>query len=113
MPRHAGIEQRRSVRTAVEVDLLLARKAGRPVVTRTLDLGAGGARVTSDRPLRVDEQLHFDVDLPGAGRHLDGTARVLRQDRHNVYALRFEDVPADALAELRAFVETSAGAAMH
>ena len=63
-------------------------------------------------PLRIDEQLHFDVDLP-AERHLGGTARVLRQDGHNVYALRFEDCPPGTLADLRAFVEATAGATLH
>jgi hypothetical protein len=109
MPR-AGAEQRASVRASVELEVHLARKVGRPVTVRTIDLGTGGARVTSVRPLRIDEQLHFDVDLPQGRPHLDGVARVLRQDRHDVYALRFEDVAPGTLAELRAFVDATAGA---
>lgn len=69
--------------------------------------------MTSERPLRVDEEMRFDVDLPADGRHIEGIARVLRQDRHNVYALRFERVPDDTLADLRAFVEATAGAPLH
>ncbi len=106
---HPAAELRACARAAVTLDVQLARKVGRPVAAQTIDLGAGGARVTSRRPLRVDEQLHFDTDLPGAC-HLAGTARVLRQDRHDVYALRFEDVPPSALAELRAFLAATASA---
>ena len=87
------------------LDLRLAHKTGRAVTARTLDLSAGGARVTSERPLRVDEEMPFEADLPTDGRHIEGIARVLRQDRHNVYALRFERVAEDALDVLRAFVE--------
>jgi hypothetical protein len=96
-------EQRATRRTNVALELLLARKVGQPIVATTVDVSVGGARVMSERPLRIDEQLRFDCDLPAA--HLDGTARVLRQDRHNVYALRFEQVRPDMVAELRAFVD--------
>jgi hypothetical protein len=106
----AGNDKRTGVRAAVTLELRLARKAGRAVSARTLDLGAGGARVTSERPLRIDEELHFDFDLPAGRRHLDGTARVLRQDRHDVYALRFESIAPAQLEELRAFLEATAGA---
>ena len=95
------------------LDLRLAHKAGRPLTARTIDLSAGGARVQSERPLRVDEEMHFDVDLPSSGRHIEGIARVLRQDRHDVYALRFERVADDTLADLRLFVEATAGEPLH
>jgi c-di-GMP-binding flagellar brake protein YcgR len=108
MVRYARSEQRTGPRASVVLDVMLARKAGRPLTARTVDLSAGGARVRSDRPLRIDERLHFNVDLP-TQRHLDGTARVLRQDGHDVYALRFEDCAPAILAELRSFVETSGG----
>jgi PilZ domain len=106
----AGSERRTAARAAVSVELRLARKAGRAVSARTLDLGAGGARVTSDRPLRIDETLHFDFDLPSGRAHCDGTARVLRQDRHDVYALRFEQLADAQVAELRAFLDATAAA---
>lgn len=60
------------------------------VDVRTLDLGPGGARVASARPLRVDEELDFDLDLSDGGPHVGGRARVLRQHEYDVYALRFE-----------------------
>ena len=113
MPPSVGSEQRAIPRAGVAVDLQLARKVGRPLRVRTLDLNHAGARVASARPLRVDEELHFDVDLPSRGLHLDGTARVLRQDRHNIYALRFEHLPPATVAELRSFVEAFSGARMH
>jgi hypothetical protein len=103
----AGNDSRASPRAPVAVEVLLARKVGRPVSARTLDLGAGGARVTSARPLRIDEELHFDCDLPDGRCHLDGTCRVLRQDRHDVYALRFENLTPALAEQLRSFVATS------
>ncbi len=108
-----GHEQRGSARAAVDLELRLERKHGRPLTTRTVDLSSGGARVRTDRPLRVDEELHFDVGLPAGRPRIDGTARVLRQDRHDVYALRFEHLPAATLADLRAFVDATAGAPLH
>jgi hypothetical protein len=39
--------------------------------------------------LAIDEVLDFDLPLEGAGT-VDGRARVVRQERHDVYALRFE-----------------------
>lgn len=97
-------ERRSSPRMAVALDVRLKRKVGNPVSVQTLDLGAGGARVVSARPLRVDEELHFDLDLPVTGRHVAGTARVLRQHPNNAYALRFEHIGPAALRELQAAV---------
>jgi hypothetical protein len=113
VPRPSGSEQRTAPRATVTLDVRLARSAGRAVEARTLDLGVGGARVRSTRPLRVDEELRFDVDLPEGNGHVDGTARVLRQDRHDVYALRFEGLPHASLAGLRQFVEASTSASLH
>ena len=64
----------------------------------------------ASRPLRVDEELHFDVEIPP---HLDGTARVLRQDRLDVYAIRFEGLDDDALGELRSFIEATSHGRVH
>jgi hypothetical protein len=89
----------------MSLDLRLERKVGNPVTVHTLDLGAGGARVVSRRPLRIDEELHFDLDLPEDGRHVAGTARVLRQHPGNAYALRFEHVAPDVMQHLAAVVE--------
>ena len=109
---HRSEVQRASPRAPIAIELSLARKAGRPVTAHTIDLSAHGARVRCDRPLRVDEELHFDADLPAGGRHCDGVARVLRQDRHDTYALRFEDLSDGTAAELRALV-LRAGASVH
>ena len=64
--------------------------SGRGISGRTIDLGAGGMRIATDRPLRVDEVIRFDPPL--GGRHAEGRARVLRMQGLNVYALRFEDL---------------------
>jgi hypothetical protein len=92
------MEQRRSPRTQLSLTLVLTRHKGGPVSGQTIDVGAGGACVATDRPLRVDELLAFDLALDGEG-HVDGHCRVLRQEGLNQYALRFEDVDA-ATAEL-------------
>jgi hypothetical protein len=44
--------------------------------------------------------VHFDLVLAGS-RHVDGNARVLRQQRYGVYALRFEP-PVEALRAVAA-----------
>ena len=95
-------DRRGSPRIAVALDLHLGRKVGHAVIARTLDLSTGGARVVSARPLRVDEELHFDLQL--GDEHLAGTARVLRQHRHDTYALRFENVLPAGMRDLDAFV---------
>ena len=99
-----GAERRATPRVEVELDLQLARKVGRAVASRTVDISAGGARVVCARPLRIFEELQFDLSLGPDGRIVHGTARVLRQERHDVYALRFETVAADAAHELERFV---------
>ena len=104
----SGADLRATPRAPVAIELMLARKAGRPVTARPVDLSAHGARVRCDRPLRVDEELHFDADLPAGGPHVDGTARVLRQDRHDTYALRFETLCDGATDEFQALVEARA-----
>jgi len=101
-------ERRVSPRVEVALDLRLARKVGNAVTVRTRDLSVGGAYVVSDRPLRIYEEVRFDLELPAAGEHVEGMARVLRQHRHDAYALRFERVAPAALSVLDAFVESSA-----
>ena len=46
---------------------------------------------TCERPLALDETVDFD--LPGLDMRVGGRARVVRQERLNVYALRFEELP--------------------
>ena len=85
-----GHGRRRQPRAAVTIDCVLTRRKGGPVSGVTIDLGPGGMRVTTDRPLGVDEVLHFDI--PTQGVHVAGDARVLREHGPNVYALRFETI---------------------
>ena len=88
-------EQRKSPRTRIAVDCTLHRRTGSPIAARTVDLGPGGMCVTCNRPLAADEVLHFDLPLADGGV-VDGEARVLREQGYQVYALRFEALPAAA-----------------
>ena len=58
-------------------------------------------RIATPRPLATDEVLEFDLLLSGADR-VDGRARVLRQEGHDAYALRFEGLLEPAQERLRA-----------
>jgi hypothetical protein len=111
MTEHAVGDRRVRQRVEVELEVHLSRKVGNAVTVRTCDLGIGGARVISARPLRVDEELEFDFDLLAGGPHLHGTARVLRQQRFDTYALRFEHIDPGALGRLRSFVASSGASA--
>jgi hypothetical protein len=82
--------RRASVRVPVVLDVHLGRKVGNEVLAHTRDLSTHGACVVSDRPLRVDEELTFDVELPASHEHLHILARVLRHQQSKTYALRFE-----------------------
>jgi PilZ domain-containing protein len=99
-------EQRRTPRTALACPVVLLRRRGGPVTGRTEDVGPGGARVVVDRPLGVDEEVEFDLTLGGA--HVDGRARVLRQQGLNCYALRFERLDPAAAQALRGAVARAA-----
>lgn len=90
-----GARRRRQPRTEVRLDCLLTRRKGSPVAGHTLEVGPAGMCVETERPLGVDEVLHFDV----AG--VDGDARVLREHAPNVYALRIEAIEDGAAARLR------------
>ena len=87
-------------------DCTLRRSKGSPIDCRTLDVGTGGMCVSSKRPLATDEVLDFDLEA--RGEHVHGHARVLRQQRPDVYALRFEHLPE---AELRRLEQVSGQAA--
>jgi hypothetical protein len=90
------IEQRRSPRAVVEMECMLARRRGNPVRAVTRDVGPGGMCVVTDRPLSMDEELEFDL-APEEPGHPHGRARVVRQQRANCYALRFEHAVDDML----------------
>ncbi|HEX8085108.1 MAG TPA: PilZ domain-containing protein [Solirubrobacteraceae bacterium] len=82
-------QRRASPRIAIELSMRFVRAKGhgRPVSARTIDLSTGGARVVADRPLKVDEVLHFELDGEQVVR---GECRVLREHVGRTYAVRFE-----------------------
>ncbi len=82
-------ERRRSPRVEMAVTCTLRRRSGSAIAAQTLDLGPGGMRISSARPLATDEVLDFDMPLREEVR-VDGRARVLREQSYRVYALRFE-----------------------
>jgi hypothetical protein len=91
-------DQRHSQRVSIDCPLTLLRRHGAAVGGHTLDVGPGGARVVVDRPLSIDEELEFDLVLDDV--HVDGRARVLRQQSPTRYALRFEGLGAEASRRL-------------
>lgn len=88
-------EQRTTTRARLDCPVTLMRRRGNPVSGHTEDLGPGGARIVVDRPLSIDEEVAFALDL-GTGLQVDGRARVLRQQGLRVYALRFEQLASSA-----------------
>ena len=94
-----SLDHRRAPRAEITLPCTLRRPIGRPIVAQTVNVGVGGMLVSTARPLTVDEPLSFDLanlDIPASGH-----ARVLRQQRHDVYALRFEGLPAPLTNRLR------------
>jgi hypothetical protein len=79
---------------AIELECTLTRGKGSPISATTIDLGPAGMCVRSERPLAEDELIAFEIP----GRRFDGRARVLREQRYHVYALRFEEI-ADGVRE--------------
>ena len=82
-------ERRRAARAGLAVSCTLHRRTGAPIACETVEVGPGGMSVCSRRPLATDELLSFDLP-PEGGTALTGHARVLRQEAHQVYVLRFE-----------------------
>jgi hypothetical protein len=76
-------------RADMAVPCLLRRRTGSAISVETVNVGPGGMCVLTKRPLGIDEVLEFDLPLADTD-HVDGRARVVRQERHDVYALRFE-----------------------
>jgi hypothetical protein len=81
----------RAPRAQINTPCMLRRRTGSPIPAHTVELGPEGMRVSSPRPLSADEAVDFD--LPGLAMRVGGHARVLRQQRLNVYVLRFERLP--------------------
>ena len=95
-------ERRRSWRTELSLECTLHRRTGKTIEARTLDIGPGGMRVHTNRPLSIDEVLEFE--LPDRGR-INGRARVLREQAYRVYAMRFEKLGDEARAEIASLAE--------
>ena len=93
-------ERRGAPRIELECGCTLSRPFGSPIEARTVDVGPGGMRVASKRPLAADEVLEFELPPPD-GLGLRGRARVLRQQTYGVYALRFERLSDEAREALR------------
>jgi PilZ domain len=98
-------ERRGTPRAELAVDCVLRRPTGSAISVRTVNLGPGGMCVTTQRPLAIDEVLDFDLPIAGA-EHVDGRARVVRQERHDRYALRFEGLLEPTRERLQAFTAT-------
>jgi hypothetical protein len=97
--------RRAAPRAPLALELTLSRAHGGPVKARTVDLCAGGCRVMASRPLRVDEELEFELVLAG-GTHVLGRARVLREQA-TTYALRFERVRDEGAQQLADVVDAA------
>ena len=80
-------ERRRSWRTEVALECTLHRRTGKTIEARTLDVGPGGMRIKTERPLSVDEELEFE--FPDRAR-INGRARILREQGYRIFAVRFE-----------------------
>jgi len=81
----------RAPKAQIDLPCSLRRRTGSPIMAQTLVLGPRGMRVRSTRPLALDETVGFD--LPNLNMRVNGNARVIGQERANVYALRFEGLP--------------------
>jgi PilZ domain-containing protein len=97
-------DRRRAPRAPMALPCTLSRRSGSAINAETVDVGPGGMRVTSPRPLALDEVLRFD--LPLEDTRVDGRARVLRQEGVKSYALRFEGLVEPARERLLALAST-------
>ena len=92
--------QSRAPKADVALSCTLRRSVGSPIPAQTLEVGPRGMQVRSQRPMSLDETVGFE--LPDLGIRVCGRARVLRVDRANVYALRFEGLPDPMIRRLHA-----------
>jgi c-di-GMP-binding flagellar brake protein YcgR len=90
-------ERRRTWRTEIALECTLHRRTGKTLEAQTLDVGPGGMRIKTNRPLSVDEVLDFE--LPERAR-INGRARILREQGYRIYAVRFENLGEEARAEI-------------
>jgi c-di-GMP-binding flagellar brake protein YcgR len=98
-------DRRRTWRTEIALECLLHRRTGKTIEAQTLDLGPGGMRVKTNRPMAVDET--FEFELPARAR-INGRARVVDERGYRVYGLRFEKLGDEARAEIALVAAESA-----
>ena len=98
-------DRRRSWRTGLAHECLLHRHTGKTIEVQTVDLGPGGMRVKTDRPLAIDET--FDFELPDRAR-INGRARVVDERGYRVYGLRFDKLGDEARAEIALLAQEAA-----
>jgi PilZ domain-containing protein len=96
--------RRTSPRAAVCLPVTLTRTKGGAIPCRSVDVGLGGMCVTTERPLSVDEALSFELAFRD-GEPITGRVRVLREQRHRVYALGFERLPAVSMHGIAQLVD--------
>jgi len=101
----ATSDRRRNWRTDIAFECTLSRKTGKMIEARTLDIGPGGMRIKTSRPLATDELLEFE--LPERAR-INGRGRVLREQGYRIYAVRFEKLGDEARAEIAALAGAAA-----
>jgi hypothetical protein len=100
MDRMTTAAEIRAPKAGVAMSCTLRRTVGSPIPAQTLEVGPRGMQVRSQRPMSLDETVAFD--LPDLGMRVCGRARVLRVERANVYALRFEGLPEPMVRRLHA-----------
>jgi hypothetical protein len=100
-------ERRGTPRADMALPCVLRRRTGSEISVQTVNVGPGGMCIATSRPLALDEVLEFDLPLGGSGA-IDGRARVLREERYRVYALRFEGLVEPAREQLRALTSRDA-----
>jgi hypothetical protein len=98
-------DRHRSPKAQIALPCTLRRRIGSPIAAQTVEVGPEGMCVSSPRPLAADETVTFD--LPNLDMRVTGSARVLRQQRLNVYVLRFEHLPAPMVRRLHALAVNS------
>ena len=81
------------------------RRTGKTIEARTVDIGPGGMRVHTTRPLAVDEV--FEFELPERAR-INGRARVVNERGYRMYGLRFDKLGDEARAELALLAKETA-----
>jgi hypothetical protein len=108
--KQTGAERRAKPRARVALDCMLTRVRGNAIAGATIDLGTGGALISTARPLRIDETVRMVLRLDdGDPAPVVARARVLRQTGSHAYALRFMTLDQGAVERLRPFVAARVG----